>query len=86
MYTDPQAERFANRPLAHVLTAHFMPESEVSQRTYTTYQIGAQLLLQHLMSGDYDKFASPREGHFIAEFARRIIANAERQDILPQES
>jgi hypothetical protein len=74
------AEEYADGPLAHMMTSLFTPDSQVSDRTFTTYQIGARNMLVHLMSGDLRNFHyNPEFDEFMTEFMSRVLENTAKQ-------
>jgi arginyl-tRNA synthetase len=76
------AEEFSSIPLADMLTAVYMPEGRVSERTDTTRKIGAHALLLHLMEGDWGDFANSHNyEELLAEFMKRVSENAQRQGV-----
>ncbi|MGI9027665.1 MAG: hypothetical protein ACR2FM_02375 [Candidatus Saccharimonadales bacterium] len=81
-----ESESYADRPLAVMLTSVFMPETEVSPRTDTTYRTGAEIMLKHLMAGDWNSnHASPAYNEFMGEFMSRVLKNARRQGVVLSE-
>lgn len=79
-----------DKALASHITAIIMPDLDVSERTESTYRVGAQIVLSQLAGGDWGSSLGPEfYKQLMEEFLGRVVANAERQgfplDINPRE-
>jgi len=77
-----EIEDYGTSPLASMVTGYLMPDQNVSDRTQRAYEIGACEMMIHLASGEWELEIETGKG-LIAEFLGRVIANAERQGVIP---
>lgn len=76
--SDERLKIASNYGLSDELACLEMPNDiSVSLRTQNTRRIGASIMLEHLLGGEWDQ--SSREE--VREFLGRVLANAERQGI-----
>ena len=80
MSTEFNFHEYAPRPLCTTVVASYMPPQEVSERTNTARRIGAEIILNHLLDGEWGTLDN-RDKAMLGNFLYRIIANAKRHGV-----
>jgi hypothetical protein len=75
-----KSEKYADGSMAYMITALFLPESGMSERTESTQRDGARRMIQQLIAGDLrPSYHNPEQDEFMTEFLRRVLENASKQ-------